>query len=149
MKKFIISGCYLGYSPIAPGSVGALWGVALYVFLLSKLNPYIYLLILIGLIILGIWLTSYGELIFGIKDSPCIVFDEIVGFLIAAFMIKPTFYKMILVYFMARLFDTIKPPPVRRLSNLKKGYGVMLDDVLSSIYACITCHILLFLISLF
>jgi len=35
-----------------------------------------------------------------------------------------------------RLFDIVKPPPIRMLEkNIKGGLGVMLDDVFAAFYA--------------
>jgi phosphatidylglycerophosphatase A len=41
-----------------------------------------------------------------------------------------------------RFFDILKPFPIRRLEQVKSGYGVVLDDVMAGIYANIVVHIL-------
>ena len=41
-----------------------------------------------------------------------------------------------------RLFDIVKPPPVRQLENIRGAWGVLLDDVMAGIYALVVMQIL-------
>ena len=40
-------------------------------------------------------------------------------------------------FLLHRLFDITKPPPARQLERLPDGLGVMADDVMASVYACL------------
>jgi len=50
-------------------------------------------------------------------------------------------------FLLFRLFDIIKPPPARRMENLKGGWGVTLDDVIAGIYANLSLHLILYCIN--
>ncbi|MBN2375512.1 MAG: phosphatidylglycerophosphatase A, partial [Sedimentisphaerales bacterium] len=41
-----------------------------------------------------------------------------------------------------RLFDIVKPPPVRQLEKIRGAWGVLLDDVMAGIYALTVMQIL-------
>ena len=42
-----------------------------------------------------------------------------------------------------RIFDIIKPPPVRQAEKLSKGIGVVSDDIIAGVYANIASQIIL------
>jgi phosphatidylglycerophosphatase A len=42
-----------------------------------------------------------------------------------------------------RIFDILKPPPIRQLERLPEGTGIMLDDVAAGILALIVAHLVL------
>lgn len=78
----------------------------------------------------------------GKKDPQRVVADEVVGqwvTLIAA----PTNSKYALLGFLLfRAFDIIKPPPVRQMEYLPRGWGIMLDDVGAGIYAWVCLQLI-------
>ncbi len=151
-----ISTCGVGLIPFAPGTFGALVGVAIFygLFLACKSSPqYFQVVVIIASLIvtaLGIWASNFGEKIFGEKDAQRIVVDEVAGQLISYILIaplmiaqlsKPTIV-IIAGFLLFRTFDIWKPYPIRQLEKLGSGLGVMADDVLAGIYAAI---VLLFL----
>ena len=38
-------------------------------------------------------------------------------------------------FILFRIFDILKPFPIKRIERLKKGYGVVGDDILAGIFA--------------
>jgi phosphatidylglycerophosphatase A len=49
---------------------------------------------------------------------------------------------IVIGFFLFRLFDILKPFPIRRLERgLKGGFGVVLDDVIAGVYANIILHL--------
>ncbi len=77
-------------------------------------------------------------------DHSGIVFDEVVGFLVAAASLLPgqsvaagPLWAWLLAAFIAfRFFDIVKPPPIRQLDrSLHGGLGIMLDDFVAGVYA--------------
>ena len=133
--KFLATGFYTGYTPIAPGTIGSLIGVIIYFGMHRLFWPH-YLLILMALAIFGIWISNKAiSYFFKERDSKRIVIDEIIGFLIAIFLI-PFKVKFIVVAFLVfRVIDVLKPYPLRRLEKLPGGWGVMGDDLLAGVYA--------------
>ncbi|MBU1078481.1 MAG: phosphatidylglycerophosphatase A [Spirochaetes bacterium] len=141
LKRLFVTGFFTGYAPIAPGTVGTLVGVIIY--LLLYRFPYILYPMVILLFIFGVKYSSWAETYFREKDSNKIVIDEIVGYLVAMANVRINyscqdlkFWIVILSGFLLfRFFDIIKPFYINDLQKLKGGLGVMMDDLLAGVYA--------------
>ena len=124
-----------GYMPIAPGTLGTLVAIPIFL-LLSQLNMDLYILSLIGMALLGIWLCGYTSRALGVHDHKGIVWDEVVGYLITMAMIPPTWLNICAGFVLFRLFDIWKPWPINLLDkHIHGGLGIMLDDVLAGLFA--------------
>jgi phosphatidylglycerophosphatase A len=145
MKYFFLlfaTGFGVGYSPIAPGTLGTLLAIPVYYFLSAIPSP-IYEITLIGFFFLSVWISENAEIFFGKKDDQRIVIDEMMGFLITMLWVPKTVRFIIIGFFLFRLFDILKPFPIRQLEKrLKGGYGVVLDDVIAGVYANIILHLI-------
>jgi len=145
MKHFILilaTGFGVGYSPVAPGTLGTLIAIPVYYFL-SNISSPIYEITLIGFFFLSGWISENAEIFFGKKDDQRIVIDEIMGFLITMLWVPKTAILIVIGFFLFRFFDILKPFPIRRLEKkLKGGYGVVLDDVMAGIYANIVLRLI-------
>lgn len=131
--------------PGAPGTAGALVGVAIYVLAAISGVFWLYLPVLILLTASGIWAAQRVEAIYGHDASP-IVIDEVVGQMIAlGFTARTGSGAMalgaILGFLLFRFFDILKPFPVRRLERLPGGLGVMADDVAAGVYALVVLRV--------
>ncbi len=126
----------LGFSPIAPGTAGALGG-CLIACLLQQYTPFL-LPSLIFLIVLFFFLGVYSsgklEKEWG-KDPSKVVIDEVVGMWIALLMIPSGWMYTLAAFILFRFFDIYKPLFIRKAENLKGGWGIMMDDVVAGIYA--------------
>jgi len=162
-----IATCGVGYFPIAPGTLGALVGVGLYLTLWGGLSQvleanaarahlnalYIFtpqlalmLLIIFLLTVAGIWAASRAEKALRQKDPSMVVIDEVAGQMIALLsgpFWLPTWWSVLSAFLLFRLFDIWKPYPIRRLEALESGLGIMADDVLAGVYALIVNSILI------
>jgi phosphatidylglycerophosphatase A len=135
------TGFGVGYSPVAPGTLGTLIAIPVYYFLSAIPSP-IYEITLIGFFFLSVWISENAEIFFGKKDDQRIVIDEMMGFLITMLWVPKTILFVTIGFFLFRLFDILKPFPIRRLEKrLKGGYGVVLDDVMAGVYANIILHL--------
>lgn len=149
LYKFIATGFGVGYSPIAPGTVGTLLAVFLYIvgiyccpFLSSF---FIELLIIVGTFVIGLVTASHVEKVYG-KDPSCVVIDEIVGMWIALLFIPFTWVNILIAFALFRFFDIAKILGVGYLDkNLSGAWGIMVDDVLAGIYANLLLQIILYL----
>lgn len=124
MKKIILAvgtGLGLGYAPKAPGTVGSLLG-ALLIFLFPRNG-----LLGLALVIIGLVSSHLSEKILGETDSPKIVIDEIAGMFITCLGLGS--YYVIPGFILFRIFDIIKPGPIKNLQDLPGGLGVMADDM--------------------
>lgn len=132
---------YLGYSPFAPGTVGTLGAIALF-YPLSTFSPIIYILLVLGFIILSVWASSEACVLFGESDPGRVVIDEVCGYLVTMFLISPSLTNIVLGFMLFRLFDIVKPPPVRSLERLPRGYGIVIDDVGAGVYANVVMQVI-------
>jgi phosphatidylglycerophosphatase A len=144
MNRFFLvlaTGFGVGYSPVAPGTLGTLLAIPVYYFL-SNISSPIYEITLIGFFFLSVWISENAEIFFGKKDDQRIVIDEMIGFLITMLWVPKTILFVTIGFFLFRLFDILKPFPIRRLERgLKGGFGVVLDDVIAGVYANIILHL--------
>ena len=150
MKHFIlllVTGFGAGYSPVVPGTLGTLAAIPVYL-LLSRIPSLLHELTLLAFFFLSVWLSDNGERTFGKKDDRRIVIDEIIGFLMTMLWVEGTALTIALGFGLFRLFDILKPFPIRRAEKrFKGGWGVVLDDVMAGIYANISLHIIVRLIT--
>jgi len=71
----------------------------------------------------------------GREDPGHVVIDEVAGQLIALIAIPADWQHAALSLLLFRLFDILKPPPIRQLERLPAGTGIMLDDVAAGLFA--------------
>lgn len=141
--KLLATGFGSGYAPVAPGTAGTMVGVLLYL-LLAALPWPAYLFFLLVFTAAAVYLAREAEVIFGKKDPPCIVIDEVVGFLWTMLTVPTTIPAVIIGFILFRFFDIVKPFPVRLLQDkLPGGYGVVGDDVMAGIYSNLALQVLI------
>ncbi len=145
MTRFFLvlaTGFGVGYSPVAPGTLGTLVAIPIYYFL-SEIPSPLYEITLVGFFFLSVWISENAERFFRKKDDQRIVIDEIIGFLITVLWVPKTIRFIIIGFILFRFFDILKPFPIRRLEKrLKGGYGVVLDDVVAGVYGNIVLHLI-------
>jgi phosphatidylglycerophosphatase A len=121
--------------PVAPGTFGTLLGVLVYL-PLQHLPVGYYLIAVALLFYLGVVACGLTARALGAEDPGAIVFDEVVGYLIAMTAAPAGWGWMVAGFALFRLFDIWKPWPIRSLERrVKGGLGVMLDDALAAGYA--------------
>jgi len=69
------------------------------------------------------------------EDPSYVVIDEVAGQLIALLGVPLRWQSVILSFILFRVFDILKPPPLRRLEKIEGGAGIVLDDVGAGLYA--------------
>jgi phosphatidylglycerophosphatase A len=79
----------------------------------------------------------------GAKDPQFVVIDEVAGQLIALIGAPLGWKSFLAGFILFRIFDILKPPPVRQLEALPEGSGIVLDDVAAGLYALIVMHLFL------
>ena len=143
---FLATGAYSGYAPVAPGTVGSLAALPL-IFLSAQLlhvSSILQTVVLVLAIVGACWVAGAAERHLGEHDSGKIVVDEIVGFLTATALLEMTLPRLLVAFFLFRLFDILKPPPARYFDRqVPGGVGVVLDDVCAGIYANLIVRVLL------
>ena len=133
--KFFTSVGYAGYFPFAPGTVGTFAAMVAY-WLLPDLSETSRLLVIAALFAAGVPASTRAESIYGIHDCGRIVLDEFVGYWITMMFLPQTPAYLIAGFVVFRIFDIIKPSPVRNLEKkYSGGMGIMIDDVAAGIYS--------------
>jgi len=150
---WIAQGLGVGRIPIAPGSFGSVLGVVWFAILLASGRLWVLLTGILASLALSVWTCGVAEKELQQKDPSSVVLDEItavpVCFLaVLAFAASRTGVLPDLAYFLSghrwlwilgifaafRLFDVVKPWPVRQSQSLPGGWGITIDDLLAAVY---------------
>ncbi|KAB2317822.1 phosphatidylglycerophosphatase A [Betaproteobacteria bacterium SCN1] len=126
-----------GLAPKAPGTAGTLLGLPLF-WALAALTPDLSmrLALLAAAFLLGIWVCARTGRALGVADHGGIVWDEIVAYALVLLFTPAGGLWIVLAFALFRLFDILKPWPIRFFdTRLKNGFGVMFDDLLAAGYA--------------
>ena len=146
MKKAInllATGFYSGYAPYAPGTAGTVVGLVILglVMVLGLVNVVQVPLIFI-VVVFGTYIAHQAEKYYDRKDPQEVVIDEIAGFIVA--MAGLSINLLIPAFILFRLFDILKPGPLKESQKLRGGVGIMVDDVGAGIAANILLRIILY-----
>ena len=131
----------IGYLPFAPGT----WAAALSALLWYEFYPSVtwQALLTILLITAGVYSSSImvreGE-----KDPGYIVIDEFAGMWLSLLFIPTSIINVIVSFVLFRFFDIVKPLGIRKMERLKKGWGIMMDDILAGIYSNIVLQVIVY-----
>lgn len=142
----------LGYSPVAPGTAGSLLGVAVFIViaLASGGRPVEKVLLALALTVtcciavpIGDWAERYWKR----KDPRCFVLDEVAGFLLTVLLFRGE--NLVLTtawaFVVTRICDIVKPFPARRMERIPGGWGILLDDLVASLYAAAFLYVVLWI----
>ena len=160
---WIAQGFGVGRIPFAPGTFGSLVGLLWFALLLKTGNFWLYLAGMIFGFALSVWLCGAAEKILKQSDPSSVVLDEIVAIPLCflaivtghwmrhgrlpepeSFLSAQTWYIPATVFVLFRIFDILKPWPIRQSQNLPGGWGVTVDDLLAAI--CVATLTLIFVL---
>lgn len=164
LTKTVATFFYLGYFPLASGTFASL--ISFLIFILVKPSFLVLIISIIILFSLGIYFSSLLEKRLMVKDPSIIVIDEVVGVLISMipitlldFMIKiyklvfdfdlirvnnlinnPLFYltSSFILLILFRIYDICKPSVIKKVQKFSGGFGIIIDDIISALFAILT-----------
>jgi phosphatidylglycerophosphatase A len=128
-----------GYAPIAPGTVGTLGAIPLYL-ALARLPPVAYAAATIALLALAIPAADRAGRYWGVADASPIVIDEVVGFLVTMALLPCSWQAIAAGFVLFRILDVTKPWPASAFDRVKSGFGVVMDDVAAGAWAAAALH---------
>ena len=139
---FLAMGFGSGLIRGAPGTAGTVVAIPLALVLVS-LPTLVALVVVFSLFAAGILLCRAAAAALGQSDPGAIVWDEFVGFCMAA-VLAPAGWSWFVAAFLAfRFFDIAKPWPIRWLErHVGGGIGIMIDDVVAAVYAALLLRLL-------
>lgn len=142
-RHFLALGFGAGLAPKAPGTFGTLAAIPL-VALLMLAPSWAYVMVLIVAYVLGVYLCGSTAQDVGEHDHGAIVWDEIVGYGVTMLFVPLQWWTLLLGFVLFRFFDIVKPWPIGWLDRtIHGGHGIMLDDVVAGIMACLVMHAVL------
>jgi phosphatidylglycerophosphatase A len=149
----VAQGFFIGRSPIAPGTFGSLLGLGWVALLLWTGAAWIYSVACLVGILGSVWFCGQAERILGATDPGSVVLDEVTAMPVCfgswlvlcivrdgalpggqALFAGSNLWWTTGIFLAFRLFDIIKPWPVRQSQALPGGWGVTIDDVLAAVY---------------
>lgn len=132
---FVSFGFGAGLSPFAPGTAGTLLGFPLYWAIAPYASPVELLVLIAALFVIGVWACGITGRNLGIADHGGMCWDEIVAFMLILMFTPEGLAWQCAAFFLFRIFDVVKPSPIRELEKrMKGGFGVMFDDILAAGY---------------
>ena len=130
-----------------PGTWGSLSAALLWWLIASHIPPSSRLPVLCSLIAVsvavGIPAATLEARGCGKKDPSHVVIDEVAGQLLTLVAVPIRWKPLLAGFILFRVFDILKPPPLRRLERLPEGTGIVVDDLGAGIYGLIAMQLLL------
>ena len=137
-----------GLSPKGPGTCGSFVAVLLAPWCFMPLPVYWQLAVLTLVFFVGSWAAGRAERILNEKDPGQVVVDELLGQWIAIMPLGAVAnpWQLLAAFILFRTLDIAKPWPIKASENwLPGGYGIMIDDVLAGVYACLSLLVVVWL----
>lgn len=144
IAEFIGTICYVGHIPKAPGTWGSLVALLGWYILKPQLSDPLFLLITGGLFFLGIAVSEVLTEAWNDSDPKAVVIDEWVGMWIALYLTPHNLVWGMVAFLFFRIFDIFKPGPIQAMDDIPGAIGVMMDDVIAGILACLVTQSLLY-----
>lgn len=120
-------GC--GRAPVAPGTVGTLGALPLYLAAFSGGRAGV-AVAAVAATLVGVWAAGEVARDLGTKDPQVVVIDEVAGMLVTMIPVaRASVLSVVVGFALFRLLDATKPGPIRWLERLPRGWGIVLDDV--------------------
>ena len=133
--RFIAFGACSGLLRPAPGTWGSLFAWVTFTPVTYALEGSTVLLAPLLAFVVGVWACGRAAHDLGVADPGGIVWDEVAAFWLVLALVPDTFATQLMAFALFRLFDIVKPPPIRFFdATIKNGFGVMFDDTVAAGY---------------
>ena len=142
---------YLGFIKWIPGTIGSLAALIITILMIDLLSLRFHIILFLILITISLIFVEIYSKSINKNDAKEIIIDEFLGIylimLFYDFLDSISFFiKILLIFFLFRFFDIIKPFPANWIDkNFKNSFGVIFDDIFAAIFTIL----ILFLINEF
>jgi len=135
-------GC--GFSPKAPGTVGSIAAILIaWPLTVAGVNRYGFLILSLAALYPAIAASGIVARESARKDPQIVVVDEVLGqWLTLAGAPRLNLRALLLGLLLFRIFDILKPPPIRLIEQIPGGAGIVLDDMMAGVYAALVLFVL-------
>ena len=128
----------VGFCPIAPGTAGTIATLPI-LYALGQYNiPIVFIIpFIIITTIISSFLSDWAQRKYKTHDPSWIVIDETLGIIVAwLFVQSNNWVELVVITILFRIFDIYKIWPASYFDKkVKHGAGIILDDLISGIYA--------------
>ena len=153
INLFFLTFFFIGKIKYAPGTIASFFTCILFLLLINIFDFTVIFLITLIIFIYSFFAINYSFDEFKSEDPQEIVIDEVVGqmLVLLSIPIYETLYPLPIIYyffgsfFLFRIFDIWKPYPVNYIdNNVGASLGIMLDDIMASIYSIFALSLIFF-----
>ena len=141
-----LSTCFgIGLLPLAPGTFATMAAAPL-ILGLNILGIWYSVFALVAVTVIAVWASNLSCVLIGRNDPQEVVIDEIAGFLVTMLLVPPTWLALGTGFVLFRVFDIVKPYPIKKVERWRGGFGIVMDDLLAGFYANLCVRIILSLL---
>jgi len=147
LAVLLATGLGVGRLPVAPATWASAFTAVLLYFLLPRMELWAFVVFTLGVTGVALVVCGPAEKVLG-HDAHPIVADEVAGMMVTMIGAPvwawgpPYLLPLAVGFFLFRVFDIWKPPPVGRAQNLPGAFGIVTDDLLAGVYANLALQIL-------
>ena len=139
---FVATGFGCGFVPVAPGTVGSIVGVVVWLFVLADQDFYARAAAALAAFFAGVLIVDRVAKRHRPGDAPAIVLDEIVGVWFALLFAPKSPAWVAAGFVLFRIADIAKPWPVSWAdTRVTGGLGIMADDLIAGLMATVVVSI--------
>lgn len=129
-----------GLAPKAPGTFGTL-AALIFVPLLWQLSDLMQVVVVAISFVIGIFLCGRTSDDMQVHDHGGIVWDEFVGMWATLLFMPQVWWVVVIGFVWFRLFDILKPWPIRWFdARVEGGFGIMIDDLIAALFAWVALY---------
>ncbi|RLB33047.1 MAG: phosphatidylglycerophosphatase A [Deltaproteobacteria bacterium] len=134
---------FCGLLPGAPGTYGT--AAAVIVGFFAGALPIVYRsFVVVAFIAVAVYTSSVSASLLKQNDPKEVVIDEVAGYLLTVFALPASLLSVVLAFIFFRVFDILKPFPIRQVEKrVRGGLGIVLDDLLAGIFAFVIVRLVL------
>jgi phosphatidylglycerophosphatase A len=133
-----------GYFPKGPGTAGSVAAILLaWPLMLAGFTNISFAILAMVALYPAIRASGIVAIESGRKDPQIVVIDEVLGqWLTLAGAVRLNWRSLLLALALFRLFDILKPPPIRLIERIPGGAGIVLDDMMAGVFGALVLFVL-------